>query len=384
MSRWSEYGRQKQKAKAGVTKLRVADVFAPAPSPTVRSETAVGKSVKRVLLPVEPPSPVKRARQEAVSRALNQLTDRDFGYEYESALVDIDDDDLPGAVDEKGGRVYQIQEKHVRRRYLSSDEPLKHWTPYRDEYLAELIRAEGRNDVDLTACCMCQASDEEPLYRCLDCVYPDLMCRECCRSIHADRPLDIIEQWNGVFFRRVSLQSLGVVVQLGHRRGETCPNPRTISKFTVLHVNGIHNATLAFCNCPGRHQAGEWRQQLMRRRWYPATHTDPHTAATFEVLNQFHVMTLQGKVCTYDYYNGLEKLRNNAGLVKGNDRFKAFTRMIRQWRHLKMLKRAGRGNDGSRPVDETRSGELVVKCIACPRVGVNLPANWQDVKSDER
>ncbi|KAK7441199.1 hypothetical protein VKT23_016680 [Stygiomarasmius scandens] len=95
-------------------------------------------------------------------------------------------------------------------------------------------------------------------------------------------------------------------------------------------------------------------------------------------------MTLQGKVTTYDYYNGLEKLCNNALLQKVKDRYRPFSRMIRQWRHLKMLKRAGRGNDANRPVEVTHAGELAIPCIACPRVGINLPEDWQDVSSDER
>jgi hypothetical protein len=123
----------------------------------------------------------------------------------------------------------------------------------------------------------------------------------------------VSQWWNGDFFEEVSLKSLGLHVQLGHRVGETCSDRRTIPSFTVLHVNGLHDITVDFCNCD-KTRAGEWRTQLMRVRWYPATLTDPHSCATFEVLNQFHILTLQGKVTTYDYYNGLEKLRNNASL----------------------------------------------------------------------
>ncbi|THU89749.1 hypothetical protein K435DRAFT_624523, partial [Dendrothele bispora CBS 962.96] len=43
-----------------------------------------------------------------------------------------------------------------------------------------------------------------------------------------------------------------------------------------------------------------------------------------------------------------------------------------------MLHRGGRGNDGERTIDETRSGELAVECIACPRPEVNLPIDWQN------
>ena len=49
--------------------------------------------------------------------------------------------------------------------------------------------------------------------------------------------------------------------------------------------------------------------------------------------------------------------------------------MMREWRYLKMMKRAGRSHDPS-GVDGTASGELAIACPACPRPGVNLPENW--------
>ncbi|KAJ8475268.1 hypothetical protein ONZ45_g15673 [Pleurotus djamor] len=59
-------------------------------------------------------------------------------------------------------------------------------------------------------------------------------------------------------------------------------------------------------------------------------------------------------------------------------RYKAFLRMIRQYRHIMLLKRAGRGNinDG---VSNIAPGELALTCIACPQPGVNLPTNWMSV-----
>lgn len=122
------------------------------------------------------------------------------------------------------------------------------------------------------------------------------------------------QKWNGSFFERIRLRDLGIFIQLGHRALEHCGNPRFIDGFTVIHTNGIHSVVLAYCDCASRRAAGEWRQQLLRRCWFPATHRDPRTAATYQVLNTFHVLTLQGKVTTYDFYAGLEKLSNNLGL----------------------------------------------------------------------
>lgn len=56
-------------------------------------------------------------------------------------------------------------------------------------------------------------------------------------------------------------------------------------------------------------------------------------------------------------------------------------RMVREWRHLKSLKRAGRGHEEG-GVAATKPGELCVKCPACPRPGVNLPEDWEQVPDD--
>lgn len=51
--------------------------------------------------------------------------------------------------------------------------------------------------------------------------------------------------------------------------------------------------------------------------------------------------------------------------------------ILREWRHSKMLKRAGRGHDPT-GADGTAPGELAVVCRACPIPGINLPKGWQN------
>jgi hypothetical protein len=58
------------------------------------------------------------------------------------------------------------------------------------------------------------------------------------------------------------------------------------------------------------------------------------------------------------------------------DRYEAFMRMAREWRHIQMLKRAGRGHDPA-GVNATQEGECAVLCPACPQPGKNLPEDWQ-------
>ena len=57
--------------------------------------------------------------------------------------------------------------------------------------------------------------------------------------------------------------------------------------------------------------------------------------------------------------------------------------MNRQFAHLKMLKRAGRGalKDGR---SLTALGELAIRCPGCPRPGYNLPADWESMPPEKQ
>ncbi|KAF7797641.1 hypothetical protein EIP86_008841 [Pleurotus ostreatoroseus] len=188
--------------------------------------------------------------------------------------------------------------------------------------------------------------------------------------------------WNGRFFKKIDLKDIGLVVQLGHAPGEKCPAPSPAPRdFLVIHTNGFHPINVLYCQCDRVHIAGTRVQQLLRSELFPATMQDPHTCCTFRVLETFHILTLQSKINQYDYYKSLEKLTDNTGLRMRYDRLKSFLRMVREWRHLKALKRAGRGHE-SGGIDATGPGDLCVRCPACPRPGFNLPANWQDAPDD--
>lgn len=57
--------------------------------------------------------------------------------------------------------------------------------------------------------------------------------------------------------------------------------------------------------------------------------------------------------------------------------------MVREWRHLKMLKRSGRGHDPS-GVAGTKAGQLAVLCPACPQPDINLPLGWDSSPKDKQ
>lgn len=74
------------------------------------------------------------------------------------------------------------------------DQPLKEWIPHRDEYLAEMIRLEGRGDAELESCPRCPpGASSVPCYRCKDCFGMQLLCGTCCVEVHGNNPLHVIE-----------------------------------------------------------------------------------------------------------------------------------------------------------------------------------------------
>ncbi|KAF8134146.1 hypothetical protein K438DRAFT_1640975, partial [Mycena galopus ATCC 62051] len=219
--------------------------------------------------------------------------------------------------------------------------------------------------------------DDPQIFRCKTCFGDEVLCADCMVGCHLRVPLHMIERWNGQFFEGSSLKALGLRVQLGHPPGQRCSEPYPLHMhFVVLHTNGIHIMAVDACDCEGRSQAGAFEEQLQRAGWFPTTDDKPRTCATNEVLDHFLLQTYQAKTTMYDFYSVLKKMTNNTG-VKPPNRYQAFLRMVREYSHLLMLKRAGRGHAKS-GVMGTTQGELVVRCPCCPQPGVNLSDDWEN------
>ncbi|KAG6809601.1 hypothetical protein H0H92_015594 [Tricholoma furcatifolium] len=197
-------------------------------------------------------------------------------------------------------------------------------------------------------------------------------------------------EWKGGCFVRTALVRIGLVMPLGHSVGDPCQNVAPV-EIVVLHTNGIHNVCFAFCDC-GR--VMPWNIQLLQSHLFPATTIYPQTAATFELLNHFQLLSFMSKVSAFEYYQTLVRMTDNTGCITPpiserafslwevllietpQDRYSAFLRMVREWRHIRMLKRAGRGHAVS-GVKGTAPGECAVVCPACPYPGINLPSDYE-------
>lgn len=74
----------------------------------------------------------------------------------------------------------------------AQDEPLRTWIPYRDQYLDEVLRLEGRAWARTTAQCP-RCTGAVPTFRCTDCTGGDLLCQGCLVEIHAHLPLHRVQ-----------------------------------------------------------------------------------------------------------------------------------------------------------------------------------------------
>lgn len=199
----------------------------------------------------------------------------------------------------------------------------------RTQFLAEFLRLDGRGPSRNQSCTCGQPMRVD--YRCIDCFLGCLVCQPCMIKRHTGSPLHHIEvrtypnyawfthnvwqRWNGSFFEKISLRKLGLRIQLNHPISERCINPQqaTGDDFIIIDAYAIHEVGLDFCRCERSISSSI---QLLRARLYPATGTNPRSAATFNCLKQFHLLSFESKCSGYEYYSSVTRGTDNIGLIK--------------------------------------------------------------------
>ncbi|KAJ7733474.1 hypothetical protein B0H16DRAFT_1468065 [Mycena metata] len=254
----------------------------------------------------------------------------------------------------KGAPVYDLYEQgpddladdapfleDVPREMRDSDYPLKEWVKDEDDtWLEELLRAEGRGDHrSYSVCPRCKIQTDEfiavPMYR----SGPE-RCSSGLRS----------KIWGSGFNWVTGIPQTQAALPLTRRPGEA---------FVIVGSDGVHEVALDFCGCgPGGPSPGS----SCGLGYIRATGVNPRTAATFAILRQFHLLSLESKISAYEFYNSLARGTNNTGIEP----------------LAKMLKRAGRGHDPTGTMG-TAPGECALLCPACPQPGKNLPENWESI-----
>lgn len=147
----------------------------------------------------------------------------------------------------------------------------------------------------------CNCGSKNAVLRCEDCFETaPLQCKHCIVKEHVRNPFHHIQEWTGLYFKRTSLHELGARVYLGHS-GLPCPNRSSNSNgrpFVIADNNGFHKTVLEFCHCDKGIDQAE-ALQLVRARLFPATITQPESAFTFRLLDDFHAHTLSSKKSSY-------------------------------------------------------------------------------------
>ena len=201
----------------------------------------------------------------------------------------------------------------------------------RQTVLDDIVTLDGPGNNQLKSCISCGNVEGRQLYRCLECSYGLLYCRECILKLHTASPLHRLEVglrlwprylnahyvqcWKDTFFDRTSLYSLGHICYLGHD-GNPCPASPPHHQLTIIDANGWHMVQVGFCKCGMSGIPYERYCQLLCMRWYPASFNRPKTAFTFDILETYHKVTLQGKLNLYDFYHAIMHKTDNQGRSK--------------------------------------------------------------------
>jgi len=186
----------------------------------------------------------------------------------------------------------------------------------RDAYVSEIL---GREQPPPDMLCpMCQS--EQGFLRCKDCFSRNVLCHDCCLTIHQESPFHLIEKWTGSFFQATSLNEEGFTLNLCHN-GVSCLGPQSQTgtqgtkqadnkkSLVVVDVSGVHQLQISWCQCEDAPAADI---QLLRNDLFPATISNPSTAFTFRLLNYFYIDSVECKTSALSFFSKLRRLTNDS------------------------------------------------------------------------
>ncbi|KAG1732283.1 hypothetical protein EDB19DRAFT_1587192, partial [Suillus lakei] len=152
---------------------------------------------------------------------------------------------------------------------------------------------------------------------CLSCSGEHAWCPSCAVKAHQCNPFHNLQLWNGKFYESTTLQDQGYVMYLGHgghRRphhpGQIYETQSGVSNLVVVHSTGIYSHHVSWCQCPGAEK--DRHLHLLKAKLFPASITRPHSAFTFNILDNFLIDALECKTSAMSFYQKLRRFTNNA------------------------------------------------------------------------
>ena len=163
-------------------------------------------------------------------------------------------------------------------------------------------------------CQMCKEHDA--ILRCVDCTCSQLLCPACCTAAHKSMPFHRLEKWSWKFFERTNLTAQGFILYLGHG-GDPCESisndtfgpssssQKGLDSVVVVDVLGVHNMSVSWCQCENNNAK---HIQLFHAKLFPTTIKRPSSAFTFQVLDYFHIDSVECKASAMTFYTKLRRL----------------------------------------------------------------------------
>lgn len=208
---------------------------------------------------------------------------------------------------------------------------MEQWVPYIPIVLDEVSRHDGLGD-SLGGSGLCpDCTVDEAHFKCNDCSEGVMRCSSCIVSFHQRLPLHRLQVrryplfhadshsphpkvWNGKYFEKATLESLGHIMNLAHPTN-VCPVGPEIQRILVVDMSGYHYVRVRFCACSASSFLEPFRQ-LLRFQWYPASILRPKTVFTFDLLDSYHKFSMQGKLNVFDFYTSIMQKTDNRGHEK--------------------------------------------------------------------
>lgn len=147
--------------------------------------------------------------------------------------------------------------------------------------------------------------------KCTDCSFSAPACSLCFIDEHVARYTHWANVWNDQIgcYARQDISCLGYVINLGHG-GEPCPHtiPNSDLFFHIVDINGVHDTKVRFCGClPQVDRAF----QLLQHQLFPATMSRPKMAFTFQLLDFYNILHVEGKISAYDFIGSIRRTTDN-------------------------------------------------------------------------
>ncbi|KAJ7661214.1 hypothetical protein B0H14DRAFT_3540248 [Mycena olivaceomarginata] len=236
------------------------------------------RRMHRSVVPIAPPSPVKRARQaDTIVDAENVVPSWDPALpqppnECYVMFGDDEFEDPPPLPPPRPPRT---------RAALFSDPTLYKWkSDSRDRYLREFLRHDGCGDASESVCPECEDGAHPPAYRVGSAGVGCYSVHECFVKRHVDNPLHVVEAWNGSCFERTSLQAMGPesAIRASSRRVLCCPRARSEGLRSAASQTAFMRVAVDFCGCEQPGAGGSSDTQLLRGGWYRRLKSGPKPA----------------------------------------------------------------------------------------------------------